>query len=227
MKQPDDNDLMTSVLYRFANPDFVQRLQRGYLPLFADAGARRVLDLGAGRGIFLKLLAELDMEAVGVDSNLEQVEACRAEGFTVHHDDVLSFLERVGSGDEQGRFDGIFCSHLVEHLSGADAVRLVNSAASLLAPGGRFMLVTPNVSNPEVWSHTFWLDPTHVRPYPRPLLESLLEARGLKVVASFDDSRTRRRYGGWDAFRLPVDLLRYGVNLFSGMDAVVVGELPE
>ena len=226
MPRPDNNALMTSVLYRFANPEFVERLQAGYLKYFTEAGAKRVLDLGSGRGIFLRLLGGKDIEAVGVDSNLEQVEACRADGYTVHHDDVLSFLDNAADGEAAGSFDGIFCSHLVEHLSGADAVRLVNSAASLLRPGGRLMLVTPNVANPEVWSHTFWLDPTHVRPYPRPLLESLLEARGLSVVASLDDSRTRRRYGGWDALLLPVDLLRHGINLFSGMDAVVVGELP-
>ena len=74
------------------------------------------------------------------------------------------------------------------------------------------LVATPNIQNHIVWSQVFWLDPTHVRPYPRPLLERLGEAAGFLVLASFDDANTRpRRAPG----RAAIALVR---SLLSGVD---------
>jgi hypothetical protein len=51
----------------------------------------------------------------------------------------------------------------------------------VLAPGGRFVAVTPNPACYAVLSHDFWRDPTHVRFYDLPLLEFLCRKAGLEV----------------------------------------------
>jgi hypothetical protein len=43
------------------------------------------------------------------------------------------------------------------------------------------LLVTPNPADLTIMSEIFWLDPTHVRPYPTPLLEKMLRAIGFEI----------------------------------------------
>lgn len=161
--------LRSSLIYRFADPAHVAAIQRHHVRLFAGAGAGGVLDLACGRGIFLELLRAAGIVATGVDSNPEAVAECHEKGFTaVAEGDVLEFLaSRRAAG---AIYAGIYCSHLIEHLSGE---------------------------------------------------------HGLTIHASFDDPRTRRNYLGRSLWRLPVDFLRYGLGMWSGMDSVVVGEKRE
>ena len=53
-------------------------------------------------------------------------------------------LEYLESGRGERRFAGIFCSHLIEHLSPSEAERLTRGMASALSPGGRLVVITPN-----------------------------------------------------------------------------------
>lgn len=219
----DKNALLGNVLYKFANADSVRGFQKAYVRYFQEAPDGKVLDLGCGRGLFLSLLREAGLDAAGVDGHAESVDLCREAGFEdVEVGDVLSYLAKQ---KELGRkFRGIFCSHLIEHLPGDKAMELVAACSDVLLPGGRLVLVTPNVANLEVWSHVFWLDPTHVRPYPRKLLEALMEGTGMRVVKSYDDWQTRRKFGVLTLVRLPIWLLRSGTSILSGMDSVVVAE---
>ena len=86
--------------------------------------------------------------------------------------EVEAFL--LGAAARGERFDGVFASHLVEHLPADHVPGLVERIAAVLSPGGRAVLVTPNARNLVVLTETFWLDPTHVRPWPRPLLGRLV-----------------------------------------------------
>jgi SAM-dependent methyltransferase len=139
-------------------------------------GCSPVLDIGCGRGIFLQILAAAGIEAVGLDHSDEAVALCREKGFQVHREDAHRYLTR----NEQ-RFGGIFCSHVIEHLAYEDALSLVKLCHSALRPDGVLLLLTPNPQDLAVISEVFWLDPTHVRPYPGPLLKSMLESVGLQV----------------------------------------------
>jgi 2-polyprenyl-3-methyl-5-hydroxy-6-metoxy-1,4-benzoquinol methylase len=216
--------VLANVLYRFADAHWVETLQRHYVPWFTDIGAQTVLDIGCGRGLFLELLRNAGINAVGVDSNAAAVEQCRARGFgRAETSDAKDFLRNCVRRGE--RFDGVFCSHIIEHMDGRDGVELVSLAAQVLNPGGRFVVVTPNTRNLEVATENFWMDPTHVRPYPRRLLEALLQAAELRLVASFEDAATRRALGGWrGSARLLGDLAMLGTSRLRGYDSVVVAE---
>jgi len=215
----DDADVLRRLLYRFVEPANIIRLQRRYAEWFRAAGARTVLDVGCGRGLFLDLLRQAGIGASGIDGNPDAVAECTSrEHLDVECVDALEGLERLVADGR--RFDGVFCSHVIEHMPGPDAVRLVSLCARVLTPGGRLLLITPNPANLKVWTNVFWLDPTHVRPYPRRMLAALMEEVGLRVVRSFADPHTRS--GIRD---LIPDFLRYGPSVLSGLDSVMLAEL--
>jgi SAM-dependent methyltransferase len=149
---------------------------RHYVPMFEDRSP--VLELGCGRGEFLGLLDAAGVKAQGVDSDQGMVEAARRIGRDVVCDDALAFLH----GDPSpGPFEGVFCAHFVEHLTPDQVGELLAGVRRVLAPGGRFVAVTPNPACYAVLSHDFWRDPTHVRFYDLPLLEFLCRQAGLEV----------------------------------------------
>ena len=69
----------------------------------------RVLDVGCGQGVALKLFQAKGFEPIGITLNPTDVAACRHQGFTVYAMDQ-SFLE---FGDRT--FDAIWCRHCLEH----------------------------------------------------------------------------------------------------------------
>jgi len=224
-RELDANDkVLRQVLDQSADPHWKTRVQRRYVHFFSDIDARTVLDVGCGPGLFLRLLSEVGIDAQGVDNSAEAVELCRRDGHErVAQLDALEYLTACRNRGQ--RFDGVFCSHMVEHLPGPEGVRLLRLASEVLASGGRLVVVTPNVANLWMLSQVFWIDPTHMRPYPRRLLEAVMTATELDLVASFDDSMTRRAIGGWKGLlRLPGEMLRVGRSTFSGGDSVVVGQ---
>lgn len=116
------------------NLDFMIR----HLPAPAGAG-RRILDVGCGNGEFLMIAADLGYCAVGLDPDPEAVAKARRRGLDVR-------CARVpGSGEVPQSFDHIFLNHVLEHLH--DPAGALREARSLLAPGGRLWLSTPNIGS--------------------------------------------------------------------------------
>lgn len=161
----------------YGNQEQLRRYHQGYLSwLIPERPGLPVLDLGCGFGAFMELIRDRGIDIVGVDCVDEAVDVCRSMGFETFKDDVLHFLE-----DKQESYGAVFCSHLIEHFEYADARRLLDLIAASLTPGGRTILITPNPASLEVAEY-FWLDPTHVRPYPLKLLSSMVEDAGFSVV---------------------------------------------
>jgi 2-polyprenyl-3-methyl-5-hydroxy-6-metoxy-1,4-benzoquinol methylase len=172
-------------LYEFgSSEDTIRRIQKPFVEFFRNSAP--VLDIGCGRGIFLQLLADAGIDAVGIDHSGEALAACREKGFNVYHEDAKSYLSA-----EAGRFGGIFCSHVIEHMSYEDALAFVDLCYRALRPGGLLLLVTPNPEDICIMSDIFWLDPTHVRPYPKLLLQAMLGSAGFQV------RQARQFLGSW------------------------------
>jgi O-antigen chain-terminating methyltransferase len=172
-------------LYEFGSDEnVVRRIQRPFVEFFR--GAAPVLDIGCGRGIFLQLLSEAGIDAIGLDHSDEAVALCRQKGFQVHRENAQVYL-----GRNPGKFGGIFCSHVIEHMAYDDALAFLQLCHDSLRNDGVLVLVTPNTQDLAVISEIFWLDPTHVRPYPAPLLKSMVESVGFHV------SLQRRFLGNW------------------------------
>jgi hypothetical protein len=73
-----------------------------------------------------------------------------------------------------------------------------------------------------VIGHSFWLDPTHVRPYPRELIERMGQSAGLRVESSFDDPATRDPCSRLRRLRRRFAALVAGMDLHPPLDSVVV-----
>jgi SAM-dependent methyltransferase len=165
-------------LYEFGNSeDVVREIQARFVQFFLKSAP--VLDIGCGRGIFLELLAKAGIEAVGIDHSEESISACQQKGFTAHLEDARTYLQA-----NTGRFGGIFCSHVIEHMSYDDAMGLLALCHRALRLGGSVVLITPNPEDIAVITNIFWLDPTHVRPYPLELLEAMFRANKFRVKTS-------------------------------------------
>ena len=148
---------------------FIQPLQEKCAPAMA-------LDLGCGRGEWLELLTEHGFSAQGVDIDDGMLSACRRRGLNVHTADALAFLKALPD-ESQALVSGF---HIAEHLPFDVLQELVCQALRVLIPGGLLILETPNPENITVGTASFYLDPTHQRPLPPPLLAFLTEFAGFR-----------------------------------------------
>ncbi|MHB9053013.1 MAG: class I SAM-dependent methyltransferase [Thermoleophilia bacterium] len=163
----------------YGSQEQLRRYHQGYLSrLLPQRPELPVLDLGCGFGAFMELVRDQGLDVIGVDCVDDAVDSCRSRGFDVFKDNVHHFLE-----DKRGAYSAVFCSHLIEHFAYDDACRLLKMIAAALAHGGRTVVITPNPASLEVAEY-FWLDPTHVRPYPLQLLSRMVEDSGLTIIDS-------------------------------------------
>lgn len=172
--------------YRYMrfDPEAISAIQSFYLKFFKDS--QTVLDLGCGRGEFLKLLAEEGKMVQGVDSDEEMVKDVKGKGLPVIQADVFEYLKTTKS-----KFDGIFCAHLIEHLSFDRALELLSLCSEVMKKDGSLVLVCPNPSSLEVQLQDFWREPTHIRMYNRELLEFLLDLAGFEICESGENPKNR------------------------------------
>jgi SAM-dependent methyltransferase len=178
-------NIPTISLYEFgSSEELVRRIQSRFVDLFRDC--EPVLDIGCGRGVFLELLSAAGISAVGIDHSEESISLCRLKGFKVHREEAGAFL----AGNPL-KFGGIFCSHVIEHMGYEEAMNFLKLCHGALHPGGTILLVTPNPEDLTIISDIFWLDPTHVRPYPTGLLQAMLRATGFQV------SLAKQFLGSW------------------------------
>jgi 2-polyprenyl-3-methyl-5-hydroxy-6-metoxy-1,4-benzoquinol methylase len=156
--------------------EYVTESQRFYLRYFN--GRRHVLDIGCGRGEFLKLMREAGVPAKGIEASGESVEHCRSLGIEAEKSDLFTYLTE----QPEGSLDGIFCSQVVEHLPPDRLPEMVRLCATRLATGGILAIETPNPECLAIFGTHFYLDPTHTRPVPSQLLAFYMEESGLGRV---------------------------------------------
>jgi O-antigen chain-terminating methyltransferase len=193
------------------SPEDIRNRLRFYLPLLE--GCRKVVDLGCGRGEFLELMREAGIEAVGVDLSAACVELCRQKGLRAEQADLLDWLR--ASSDS---FDAIFCAQVVEHLPPACLPELVHLAAEALAPGGLLIIETPNPQCLAIFATHFYLDPTHVRPVPAPLLRFYMEEAGFSAIQVHWLAPAPESLSGLGS--LPQD---FREAFFGGLDYAIIG----
>lgn len=150
---------------------FIKPLLELYQPAVA-------LDLGCGRGEWLELLRDNNFQPYGVDLDGGMLAACTERGLPVTHGDAIAYLKSLGD-DSQCIVSGF---HIAEHIAFDDLETLVSQSLRVLKPGGLLILETPNPENVVVGTSSFYLDPTHQRPIPPPLLSFLAEHLGFARV---------------------------------------------
>lgn len=176
--------------YEFGGSEaIVRKYQTKYAKYFPPGS--KVLDIGCGRGIFLDILQNSGAHPIGIDILPEAVKLCREKGFNAYCSDAFSYLN-----NKKEIFDGIFCAHVIEHIEPSKVPELFHLCYNALKPRGKLVIITPNPNDLKVMTEVFWLDLTHVRPYPLALLESLGHQAGFRVISKGEDKDTAR-FGGW------------------------------
>jgi SAM-dependent methyltransferase len=201
----------------------IRERQKIYLPVLRSAGiegpGNPVLDLGCGRGEWLEELRQHGIEARGADTNRAMLEDCRKLGLNVVEGDALQHLASLPDGSEAA----ITSFHMIEHMSFQNVIMLLDQALRVLRPGGLLILETPNPGNLAVGASTFYLDPTHVRPIPSPLLQFAAEARG------FCDSQIMELHPYPESVRLPDETAvgrRFNECIYGPQDYALVARKP-
>lgn len=157
-------------------PDQIRSRLEIYRSYFLPLQGQTVVDLGCGGGEWLGLLRQWGIRPLGVDYNGLNTLALKQQGYAVVRDDAVGWL----SCQPQATVAAITAFHLVEHLSAASLLAMLQQALRVLRPGGLLLLETPNPENLMVATQTFWLDPTHVRPLPAELLRFMMHFSGFK-----------------------------------------------
>jgi len=141
-----------------------QKYEWDKIALSEMSECNNILDIGCGIGNFISLNKE---RITGIDKNDDSVMECKKNGFNIIQSDILEYNFNSKS------FDGIHCSHLIEHLSPTAAHRLLVIIDSVLKIGGILVIRTPLLTK------DFFNDFSHIKPYnPEAILHYLNEDIG-------------------------------------------------
>ena len=144
--------------------------------LSAQAGGR-LLEIGCGSGAMLRRMEQRGWQVQGVDFDPMAVGKARSLGLQVHCGDV----SQLSLSTEE--FDAVVMSHVIEHVP--DPRLLLSECARLLRPGGRAVMVTPNVNSISHWlfgRHWRGLEPPrHLHLFAAAPLRRLCREAGLEI----------------------------------------------
>lgn len=177
----DDFYLKFENKFRGEEKTILQRLQV-YLPYFTNRNETLnklpVLDIGSGRGEFLEMLSQENIEVMGLDLNGEMVKQSKAKGYKTIEEDALSYL----SAQKKNSFSAICGFHIVEHIPFPDLMKIFNECFRTVHAGGSVIFETPNPENLTVGALNFNYDPSHLKPIPPQLLAFCLEHIGFTDI---------------------------------------------
>lgn len=187
----DDDDLtrLVSLYEKMSDPEYQESqegraLQMRWLLSKAkesQPSAHSLLDVGAGCGLLVSEAKKIGFEAVGVEPSRWLVELAQR----LYEVDLIQgvfphprLLNR--------RFDVISLVDIIEHVS--TPLQLLQHCAAALAPRGRILLVTPNVSSlmARLLGQRWWhLRIAHVGYFNESSLSKAAEQVGLEIVEQF------------------------------------------
>lgn len=168
-KDKENAELEEYILQKkLMTPSLLGRLGMRSLPLipvYLFFKGCKVLDIGSGTGVFLKLYKN----SVGVDANKYMVEDCLKQGLTVKHG---SLADLTDFKDES--FEGVFLSHVLEHIENPK----LDEVYRVLIHGGKLIVEVP------INKAGYESNPTHVHHFTPEELENLISSSGFRILKS-------------------------------------------
>lgn len=176
-----------------------------------------LIDTGCGRGEWLELLKEQGIKGQGIDQNRIMIKQCEEYGIDVIEGDAIESLRNFPTAS----LGAVTAFHLIEHLPLDVLINFIDETVRVLRPGGIAIFETPNPENIIVGTFSFYLDPTHRRPLPGPMMKFLAEARGLYDV----EIKYLHPYG--EEFKLKDDkseiAVRFERYFYGPQDYAIIG----
>jgi SAM-dependent methyltransferase len=158
----------------------VHNRQLEYVPYVSGIVSNEfpLIDLGCGRGEWLKVLSDNHIAARGIDSNVACIAECNDNGLTATYGELLDTLTNLPDNS----CGAITMFQVLEHLPFDVVVNVLREALRVLIPGGVFIGEVPNSETLRVGASTFWIDPTHQRPLFPAVLAFLATSVGFAGV---------------------------------------------
>lgn len=147
------------------------------------------IDIGCGRGEFLKLLKAFNLSVKGVEINKEYCEVLQKEGFDVHFGDGVEYLKTL----EDDTLLGVSAIHVIEHIDFTKLKDFIEISYKKIKPDGLMLIETPNPKC-SVALANFYIDYSHIRPCPYELVSFLFEYVGFKDIKLIMSSPVDRAF---------------------------------
>lgn len=163
----------------------------------ALCSGRDVLELGGVAGVFVDMCLKAGAKSV---VSIDRYPL----GPKVIKYDILKYFK-----DTKKKFDIIYARHMIEHFAPMDVIYIMKQAYKCLRPGGRFVIVIPNLNNIAISTYEFWREFEHIRPYTMLGVTQNLEQAGFKIEKVSQD------YDSWDN--------SWHKNLVRALRSVIVG----
>ncbi len=176
MSRPEKKDYV-SVTYNEEERPYTQypRLLACYLVTRYGLSGDKILDLGCGRGEFLKGFILCGLDGYGIDKSPT------AKSFCPEAEIVQSDLEREPLPYNDDSFDIVFSKSVLEHFYYPE--KLVQEIYRILKPGGLAITMVPDW---EAVYKTFYEDYTHRTPF------TLVSLRDIFIINGFDDVKVEK-----------------------------------
>lgn len=172
-------DSDTNYLSNYGRPERLAELRRMYLRYYDQMRARidspnpRILDAGAGLGLFSQTVKEKHPEAdiISLDPSSYAVDYLLSLGLNAVHSELETYHADMP-------FDCIFMREVLEHLY--DPIIAITNIASQLRPGGLFFFTTGNTDEVKDLSSWGYVRPVgHIVYYNKRSASILLSTCGL------------------------------------------------
>ena len=168
-------------------------------------GGETILDMGCSTGHFIKMIEDKAGQVYGHDLNVKEVSYCKEElGLDVSDQPLEKRFER-------GMFDYITLVFVLEHIG--DPVAFLKYLKTFLKPGGKFLIVVPNISDPLVSFYdisefrSFYYCIEHLFYYNRKSISLLLEKAELSGTVDLVQEYPITNHLNWVYRRRPSDSL--------------------
>jgi O-antigen chain-terminating methyltransferase len=184
--QPQSAAVIDDALYISLEDHFrgdkeeVRKRQTEYVPYVAGIVSDQypLIDLGCGRGEWLKVLKDRNIPARGIDSNSACVAECKESGLHAELGELLDALSQLPDAS----CGAVTMFQVLEHLPFDINVQVLREIRRVLIDGGVFIGEVPNSETLRVGASTFWIDPTHQKPLFPAVLAFLASSVGFSGV---------------------------------------------
>ena len=140
-----------------------------------------LLDIGCGRGEFLRKCSELGFRTQGIEINPQMALISRNYGLNIKEGDAVILLKDL----PDNHFSLVTAFHLIEHIS-FDSINLIlKECRRILKTDGILVLETRSFDNLTVSSRSFYIEHSHGNPVDPDLLVFLLKRIGFDMAKDF------------------------------------------
>lgn len=147
-----------------------------HVPFFR--GCQRVLDLGSGRGLFLRELAKASIDGVGIENHPSSIEEGKAQGVKYFEADMFEFFAHAEGRKLAAGCDGVYCCFVIEHLDPQEVFDLFRAVKKYCAANVRARFITHNPGDIDALGTCLYGDLTHKRLYVPSVLAAMAESQG-------------------------------------------------